>query len=151
MLISEAKQIIKHANSTRTHLKVIKKKPYIMEDRPSSTTWTNCNHCCTVHRVSTVLFYVCLWVLTVILALISPSIQQSGVLCIFLIDVSFRQSVFQLSGRERNGRFCLSLPSFWRQIFPTVLGLRVLGRVSFAHFTGAEIENLETLGIHMCL
>lgn len=105
MLISEAKQIIKHANSTRTHLKVI--KTYIMQDRPCSTTWTNYNHWCTVCRVNTVLFHVCLWLLIVILALISPSIQQTGVSCIFLNVMSFRQSVSQLTGRGMEWKILL--------------------------------------------
>lgn len=34
---------------------------------------------------------------------------------------------------------------------PTVLRLRVLGRVLSAELTDTEIESLEALGIHICL
>lgn len=94
VLISEVKQTIKHANSTRTYLKVI--KTYIMEDWTSNNTWTNCNHCCTVSSVSLVLFLVCLSFPTVILALISPSIWQSEVPWGFLIDSSLSCSSLSL-------------------------------------------------------
>lgn len=126
-LICEVEQSIKQANSTRTHLTVI--KAYIREAWTSTNTWTNCSHCRTLSSVSAVLFLVCLWSSSVILDLMSPSIRQSGACVRLSYWVFHTTSSLSLLTERRDGKLAYHCSAPEGRCIPTASGSRVLGIV----------------------